>query len=171
MDIELAKSPKPCGQHGRSAEKPTEHQHRLPPTLGFSMNSAPPSIAAKISVFAFGMLSLVGGWIIVLLGGFFHAPAKFSSSVIFVSVPSAAAMAMLQFTAGALALFWLCRLRFTTVSACLISLGVAFGLPALYLITQLRKHEHCGCHKNRSLPNWSFNRTRSGKAPWPLCAD
>lgn len=101
---------------------------------GISTNSAPPSVAAKISVVAFGTLSLAGGWIIVLLGGFFHAPAKFSPSVIFVSGPSAVAMALLQFTSGALALMWLCRLRFETLPACLISFGLAYGLPVLYLM-------------------------------------
>lgn len=98
------------------------------------MTTAPPSTATKISVFAFGMLSLVGGWIVILLGGFFHAPAKFSSSVIFVSGTSAVAMALLQFTSSALALFWLFRLRFPVASACLASVGLAFGLPTLYLV-------------------------------------
>jgi hypothetical protein len=68
-----------------------------------------------------------------LLGGFFHAPAKFSSSVTWVSGPSAAVMAVLQFSAGAIALMWFFRLRFTSTPAFLLSFGLAFGPPVLYL--------------------------------------
>lgn len=97
------------------------------------MNTTPPSTAAKLSVLALGALSLAGGWIIVLLGGFFHAPARFSSAVIFVDGPSAVAMALLQFTTAALALMWLCRLRYGTLPSLLIALGLAYGAPLLYL--------------------------------------
>ena len=98
------------------------------------METQTPSLAAKIAVFAFGLFSLIGGWIVVNLGGFFHTMGKYQNkNVIFVEGPQAAVMAVLQFTAAALAFMWLFRLRLAPVPAFLLAFGLVLLPPALYL--------------------------------------
>jgi len=95
-----------------------------------------PSISAILAVAAFSVLSLVGGWIIIQGGGFFHSPDKYAANAVFYTGVPAMVMAMLQFTASALAFTWLLRLRFARWSSSITALTLVFGPPLLYLTLQ-----------------------------------
>lgn len=98
------------------------------------MHPVAPSLAGKLAIGAFAVLSLVGGWLIVVGGGFAHAPAKFSKEVVFVSGLPALAMALIQFTGSAIAFTWLLRQKTSAVQATAIALALVFVPPALYLL-------------------------------------
>jgi hypothetical protein len=98
------------------------------------LNDKPPSLAAIVAVAAFGLLSSLGAWLIVYLGGFHHAPNRFSPETVFVDGLPAIVMAVLQLLASALAFTWLLQRRFSTVYAWLIALTLTFIPPLLYLL-------------------------------------
>lgn len=83
---------------------------------------------------AFGLLNLIGGWLIVVGGGFHHAQAKFNRDTVFVDGPTAGIMAILQLSMGALALTWLLQQKTTTTRAAWIGFGLALLPPGLYLL-------------------------------------
>lgn len=97
-------------------------------------DSARPSLPAVFAVGAFGLLSVVGGWLIVLGGGFYHSPGKYSSNAIFYDGAPAVLMASIQFLAAALAFFWLLRWRVGFPASSLIAFGLVFVPPLLYVL-------------------------------------
>lgn len=88
---------------------------------------------AKLAVLAFGVLSFIGGWIIMRGGGFFHSPNRYSADATFVSGPPAVLMAGLQLCAAALAFAWLLRGRLQSI-AVPVAFGLVFVPPLLYFI-------------------------------------
>jgi hypothetical protein len=119
-------------------------------------SAQPPSLAAMLAVGAFALLSLVGGWLIVLGGGFHHAPGRRASTV-FVDGAPALVMAMLQFLAAALALTWLLRPRLGRWPAALLAAALALALPLLLLTSRPMERRHRPCHRprlRRRPPRW-----------------
>jgi len=96
--------------------------------------STPLSRPALIAVSAFGALSLLGGWLIVLSGGFHSATARHDPSTVFVGGAPAVVMALLQFSAAAIALTGVLRTRTSTVAATFGAVGLVFVPPAGYLL-------------------------------------
>lgn len=72
------------------------------------MNQTPPlSRLARLAVAALGALGYLGGWLILYLGGFHHAPHRYSRETTFVDGAPAAVMALIFFAlaiVGAVAL-------------------------------------------------------------------
>ncbi|GAA6141873.1 hypothetical protein [Hydrogenophaga sp. 5NK40-0174] len=97
-------------------------------------NQEPTSIPAFVSVFAFGALSLLGGWIVVHGDGFYAANSKYSSSATFVAGMPAVFMALLQFLAAALAFTWVLRRYLSPVPSFLAGFGLTFMPPLLFLL-------------------------------------
>ena len=92
-----------------------------------------PSLGAVLAVGAFALLSLAGGWLIVLGGGFHHAPGRRASGTVFVDGAPALAMALLQFLAAALALAWLLRPRLGRWPAALVAAALTIAPPLLLM--------------------------------------
>ena len=92
-----------------------------------------PSLPAKLAVLAFGLLSLVGTWIIVYGKGFYHSPGKYSSDAVYYTGTPALLMAAIQCTASALAFTWLMRQRIALLPSALIACLVVFLPPAFYV--------------------------------------
>lgn len=97
------------------------------------MKPEQPTCAAQVSVLAFGLLSLLGGWLIVLYGGFTHTPGVHSATHIVVTGLPAVVMALLQYTAATLALMWFLQQRVRPVPSFIVACILVFGPPALYL--------------------------------------
>lgn len=96
--------------------------------------STPLSRPALIAVGAFGVLSLLGGWLIVLGGGFHSATARHDPSTVFVGGAPAVVMALLQFSAAAIALTGVLRTRTSTVAAAFVAAALVLVPPACYLL-------------------------------------
>ena len=92
------------------------------------------SRAATAAVLALGLLSLIGGWIIVLGTGFHSRVSRYPESYVFVESPSAFLMATLQFCVAAIALVWLLQSRMGTVQASILSCCVIFLPPLAFFI-------------------------------------
>lgn len=99
-------------------------------------NTTYPSLPSILAVLAFAVLSCVGGWVIVHGGGFFHSPGKYSSDAVFYTGAPAVLMAALQFTAAALGLTWLLRLRLTPWAAASMAFGLVCVPPMVFLFLQ-----------------------------------
>lgn len=96
--------------------------------------SQPVSVPASIAVGAFGLLSLLGAWIVTRGNGFYHSPGKYAVDAVFIGGLPALLMAVLQFAAAALAFTWLLRQRLPATAALAIGFGVAFVPPLVYVI-------------------------------------
>lgn len=71
--------------------------------MGRGVKTPPLSTAAKFAIGALGMSGYAGGWLIVVLGGFHHAPYRSAREATFVSGVPAAAMALICFALSAVA--------------------------------------------------------------------
>jgi len=91
------------------------------------------STAARISVAALGALSLVGGWLILVHGGFYHSPPRRSFDAVFVGGLPALFMALIQFVTAALAFTALLERKRPRGVALAIAFGLVMIPPALYL--------------------------------------
>ena len=92
------------------------------------MEAPKPSLAGTFAVAAFGVLSLLGGWLVVWNGGFSHMPARQPEAAAFVGGLPALFMAFLQFLAAALALTWVLRQGARTGLSPMLAGWIAFGL-------------------------------------------
>lgn len=101
------------------------------------MQQARPALPAIIAVFALGVLSLIGGWLIVYGGGFFHSPGRHASDAAFYSGTPALLMAGLQYLTAALAFTWLLRAFVSLVLAGALAFTVVFGPPAAYMFLSI----------------------------------
>lgn len=84
------------------------------------------SRAATVAVLALGLLSLIGGWVIVLGSGFHSRINRYPASYVFVDGPGAFLMATLQFCVAAIALVWLLQSRMGIVRASILSCCLIF---------------------------------------------
>ncbi|WP_290872258.1 hypothetical protein [Aquabacterium sp.] len=98
------------------------------------MSHPRPALPAALAVLAFGLLSLVGGWLIVAGGGFFHSPGRRSSEGAFVTGAPAVLMASLQYLAATIAFTWLLRPMVSPAAAVVLAFTLVFVPPALYLL-------------------------------------
>ena len=96
--------------------------------------TARPSLPAILAVGAFGLLSLLGGWLVVRGGGFFHSPGKYSADAVFIGGLPAVFMALLQLLASALAFTWLLRLRLAPAVSAYLAFGTVLLPPLLYVL-------------------------------------
>ncbi len=94
---------------------------------------APLSTAAIISIAALGALSLVGGWLILVHGGFYHSPPRRSFDAVFVGGLPGLFMAFLQFLIAWLAVTALLERKQPRGVALAIAFGLVMIPPALYL--------------------------------------
>ncbi|MGC9562109.1 hypothetical protein [Brachymonas sp. M4Q-1] len=97
-------------------------------------SKSPPSFAAIVSVGAFALLSMLGGWIIVWGGGFYHSPNKYVANARFYDGGPAVLMALLQFLAAALGWTWLFCLRLGAWAAATLGFVLVFVPPALFWV-------------------------------------
>ena len=93
-----------------------------------------PSLPAKLAVLAFGLLSLIGTWIIIYGRGFYHSPGKYAADAVFYTGTSALLMAAIQGTASALAFTWLLRQRLAMLPSASIACLVVFVPTVLYVV-------------------------------------
>lgn len=91
------------------------------------------STAARISVAALGGLSFVGGWLILVHGGFYHSPPRRSVDAVFVGGLPALFMVLLQFVIAGLAFTALLERTRPRGAALAIAFGLVMIPPALYL--------------------------------------
>ena len=98
------------------------------------MNEPRHAWPAVLAVLAFGLLSLAGGWMIVVGGGFYHTPGRRSVAAIFVDGAPALLMAGLQLLAAALAFTWLLRGVLSPVPAALWAFALVFVPAALFML-------------------------------------
>jgi len=94
------------------------------------------SRAATAAVLALGLLSLIGGWIIVLGSGFHSRISRYPASYVFVDGPGAFLMATLQFCVAAIALVWLLQSRMGIVRASILSCCLIFLPPLVFSILE-----------------------------------
>jgi len=97
-------------------------------------DTARTSLPAFLAVCAFGALSLLGGWLIVYGGGFHTAESKYSASTTFIAGMPAYFMAVLQFSAAALAFSWALRRYLSSVASALAASGLVLVPPLLFLL-------------------------------------
>ncbi|MDB5900484.1 MAG: hypothetical protein JWP41_4086 [Ramlibacter sp.] len=69
------------------------------------------STAANIAISALGLCGYAGGWLIVAVGGFHHAPHRYARETTFVSGVPAVAMAVICFALAAIAVSALLQAR------------------------------------------------------------
>lgn len=98
------------------------------------MTPEKPSTAALLAIAALGALALAGGWIIVVGGGFFHAPSRQASAATFVHGAPAIAMAMIQYALATVAAAWLLQRRLRPAVAFAWAAALVFLPPGLYLL-------------------------------------
>ena len=92
-----------------------------------------PSLPAKLAVLSFGLLSLIGTWIIIYGGGFYHSPGKHSADAVFYTGTPALLMAAIQGTASALAFTWLLRQRLALLPSASIA-GLVVFVPTVFYV-------------------------------------
>lgn len=92
------------------------------------------SHATTAAILVLGLLSLIGGWIIVLGTGFHSRVSRYPASYVFVDGPGAFLMATLQFCIAAIALVWLLQSRMGTVRASILSCCLIFLPPLAFFI-------------------------------------
>jgi hypothetical protein len=71
----------------------------------------PLSRPARVAVAALGVLGYLGGWLILYLGGFHHAPHRYSRETTFVSGMPAAVMGLIFFALAIVAAVALVQAR------------------------------------------------------------
>lgn len=100
------------------------------------MKPSPPlSRAAAASVAVLGALGYLGGWLILLSGGFHHAHDRYTRQTTFVSGAPALFMAALSFTLAAIGMAALLQLRKSTLPGHLAGCCAVLLPPLLYLMT------------------------------------
>ncbi len=93
-----------------------------------------PSNGAQLAVVVLALLGLIGGWLIVLEGGFHHMNSRYSLESSFVPGAPAAVVAALFFLFAAIGTAALIQLRRGSVLAYLIGCGAVLGTPVLFLL-------------------------------------
>ena len=92
---------------------------------------SPLSLPARIAIAALALLGLIGGWYILLAGGFHHG-AQYSTETTFVSGPAAWLMAALFFAMGTIALAALLQAVRARMLWYFLACGAALGPPLFY---------------------------------------
>ncbi len=90
-----------------------------------------PSTAAAIAIGALGACGYVGGWLVLLLGGFHHAPNRHTKETVFVAGVPAMVVAVLFFALAAIGITALLQLRRAKLRWHFFACGVVL-LPPLY---------------------------------------
>jgi len=98
------------------------------------MDSPPLSIAAKIAIAALGLCGYGGGWLIVTLGGFHHAPYRYARETTFVSGIPAIAMAVICFVLAAIAGAALLQASKSKLPWYVLSCGAVLLPPLVYAL-------------------------------------
>ena len=106
------------------------------PTPPEPASQPPLSRAARIAIAALGLCGLVGGWIVVLGGGFHHAPHRYSRETTFVDGPSAVLMAAIQFTLAAVCVAALLQQRGARWPAQVLGCGAVLVPPLVVALMQ-----------------------------------
>jgi hypothetical protein len=92
---------------------------------------SPLSTSGVIAVAALAACGYIGGWLILLVGGFHHAPNRYTAQTTFVSGASALAMAAIFFALAAVGVAKLLNARRTPLQWQLIACGAVI-LPPLF---------------------------------------
>jgi hypothetical protein len=99
------------------------------------MNQTPAlSRAAQLAVTALGALGYLGGWLILYLGGFHHAPHRYSRETIFVSGPLAMVMALIFFALALVGAVALVQARGGGQRACGLAIAAVVLPPLAFLL-------------------------------------
>jgi arginine exporter protein ArgO len=92
---------------------------------------SPPSTAAAIAIGALSACGYVGGWLILLLGGFHHAPYRYTRETTFVAGAPAMAMAAVFFALAGIGVVALLQARRAKTQWQVIACGAVL-LPPVY---------------------------------------
>lgn len=98
------------------------------------MRTPPPSLASQCATAALALLGLVGGWLIVLTGGFHHAPNRYRPDTIFVDGAPALMMAAIFFAMAAIGMAALLRARQCRARWYALACGAVLVPPLLYVL-------------------------------------
>jgi hypothetical protein len=100
-----------------------------------SIAKPPLSVGARVAVAALALLGCIGGWLVVLTGGFHHRPYRRADYTIFVDGP-ALAMAAILFAMATLAVLVLMQHFRATVVVRLFGVCAMLAPPAVYLLAK-----------------------------------
>ena len=95
-------------------------------------SNAPVGGLAQLAVAALCLLGTIGGWLILLAGGFNHAPSRYSKEVTFVEGPAAAAMALIFFALAAIGVVVLLRAHKCRAHWYVLAMGFLLVPPLLF---------------------------------------
>ena len=98
------------------------------------MRSTPVDGLAQLAVAALCLLGIIGGWLILVVGGFTHAPHRYSKEATFVDGPAAAVMAIIFFALAVIGVVVLLRARKCRARWYVLTLGIVLVPPLLFVI-------------------------------------
>lgn len=92
------------------------------------------SVLGQLAVAALGALGYLGGWLVLYLGGFHHAPNRHSRETTFVSGPQAVLMALIFFALAMLGAVALVQARGGGWRAQILASAIVALPPLIFLM-------------------------------------